>query len=373
MDFEGMEEMAAYEGKQFISGLEGPVTRNENALELCEHYVQRGQRVFSVLSRYDDVLAHVLRRQGYKAGDNLRLVLPFLKAYGVTDNRMHEFSRKHVSIVPGADKTMRFVQELMASFVVSASYEHYVSAVCEEIGFPFDNAYCTRVSLDPIRIDDWEVQILKNLAQEIALMPNIEIPAGARSLRDFMPRDQQTISRLDEIFWQDMSDLSSYRLVQDVNPIGGDEKAASIVDICKKTGVGTEDTMYVGDSVSDVQALALVKRGGGLPVAFNGNEFAVREAEVAVLAENAVVTSILSEAFHRAGRDGVLALVERWDVRSIRASGLVHDYLVRELERVFPEKLPVVVRVTHDSVEQLIEEGARLRRTVKGDAVGGLG
>lgn len=372
MDFEGLDEMAAYEGKQFISNLEGPVTSNENTLEICEHFIQRGQRFFAVLSKYDDILAYVLRRQGFKSGDSLRLVLPFLKAYGVTDNRMHEYSRKHVSVFTGADKAMRFVQELMASFIVSTSYEHYASAVCEEIGFPFDNVYCTRVSLDSVRIDDWEAQILKNFAQEIALMPSIDIPAGARSLRDFAPRDQQAISRLDEIFWQEMSDLSAYRLLMDVSPIGGEEKAASIVDICKKTGVGMEDTMYIGDSITDVQALALIKRGGGLPIAFNANESAVREAEVLVLSENAVTTSILVEAFHRAGRDGAMSLVENWNVESIRQSGLVHDYLVRELQRVFPKQLPKVARVTHDNVEPLIQESQRFRKSVRGEAEGGL-
>ncbi len=373
MDFEGLEDISAYEGKQFITDLDGPVTCNENSQEVCGHFIERGQRFFAVLSRYDRVLAHVFRRQGYKSGDHLRLILPFLKAYGVTDNRMQEFSRKHITVLPGADKAMRFVQELMASFLVSSSYEHFVNAVCEEIGFPFDNVYCTRVSLDSVRIDDWESQILKNFAQEIAIMPLLDVPAGARSMREFSPRDQQTLARLDEIFWHDMSDLSAYRLLNDVGIIGGDDKAASIVDICKKTGVGMEDTMYVGVDINDGQALALVKRGGGLPIAFNANESAVREAEVLVLSENAVTTSILAEAFHRAGRDGAMSLVDNWNVPSIRQSGLVHEYLVRELERVFPKHLPRVVHITHDNIEPLIKESFRFRRAVKGEAASGLG
>jgi energy-converting hydrogenase A subunit R len=372
MDFEGLEELSAYEGKQFITDLDGPVTRNENTREICEHFIERGGRLFSVLSRYDLVLAQVLRRQGYKSGDHCRLVLPFLKAYCVTDNKMQEFSRKHISVLPGADKAMRFVQELMASFAISSSYEHFVSAVCEEIGFPFDNAFCTRVSLDSVRIDDWESQILKNFAQEIALMPSLEVPVGARSMREFSPRDQQTIARLDEIIWQEMSDLSAYRLLNEVSIIGGDEKAASIVDVCKKTGVGMEDTCYVGNDLSDVQALALVKRGGGLPIAFNANESAVREAEVLVLSESAVITSILVEAFHRAGRDGAMSLVDNWNASSIRQSGLVHDYLIRELERVFPKHLPRVARITHENVEPLVKESLRFRESANEEIERGL-
>jgi len=373
MDFEGLEEISAYEGKQFITDLEGPVTINDNPRDLCGHFIDRGQRLFAVVSRYDQVLARVIRRQGYKSGDHLRLILPFLKAYGVTDNRMQEFSRKHVKVVPGADKAMRFVQELMASFMVSSGYEHFVGAVCEEIGFPFDNVYCTRLSLDSVRIDDWESQILKNFAQEIALMPMLEIPPGARSMREFPAKDQQTIARLDEIFWQEMSDLSAYRFLNEVSIIGGDDKAASIVDVCKKTGVSMEDTCYIGNDVSDVQALALVKRGGGLSIAFNANESAVKEAEVLVLSSNAVTTSILVEAFHRAGRDGAMSLVESWTIPGIRDSGLVHDYLVRELERAFPKQLPRVVRITRENLEPLVQESLRFRERENSEAASGLG
>ena len=373
MDFEGLEEISAYEGKQFITDLEGPVTINDNPRDLCTHFIDRGQRLFAVVSRYDQVLARVIRRQGYKSGDHLRLILPFLKAYGVTDNRMQEFSRKHVKVVPGADKAMRFVQELMASFMVSSGYEHFVGAVCEEIGFPFDNVYCTRLSLDSVRIDDWESQILKNFAQEIALMPMLEVPPGARSMREFPSKDQQTIARLDEIFWQEMSDLSSYRFLNEVSIIGGDDKAASIVDVCKKTGVSMEDTCYIGNDVSDVQALALVKRGGGLSIAFNANESAVKEAEVLVLSSNAVTTSILVEAFHRAGRDGAMSLVENWTIPGIRDSGLVHDYLVRELERAFPKQLPRVVRITRENLEPLVQESLRFREKENSEAASGLG
>jgi len=364
MDFEGLEEVAAYEGKQFVTDLEGPVTKNENVLELCDHFIEKGQKFFSIVSAYEDFLSNVLRRQGCKTGDAFRFVLPFLKAYGATDNQMHSFSKSHITVVPGADKTMRFAQELMASFIVSAGYEHYVSEVCERIGFPFENTYCTRLTMEAFKMDDWEVQVLKNYAREIAHMPMITVPSTAHSLRDLDPNDQVTVARLDEIFWQEMSDLPAYRFLIDVTPVGGDEKASSIVDICKKTGVGTEDTMYIGDGTTDVQALQLIKRGGGLPIAFNGNGHALRDAEIAVLTDNTVITSVLVEAFYKSGKEGVMTLVENWSLDFIKQSGIVHDYLVRELARLFPERLPKVVKVSAENLSALIEESARFREKV---------
>jgi energy-converting hydrogenase A subunit R len=373
VDFEGLEEVIAYEGKQFVTDLEGPITRNDNALELCEKYLERGARFFALISRYDDVLADVLHRSGYKADDKLRLMLPFLKAHGATDHAVLEFSKQHVAILPGADKAMRFIPELMASFIVSTSYEHYVSAVCDRLDFPFENVFCTRVSLDQTHMEDWEAKNIQTMAEEIAAMPLIDIPAGAKTLKDFTSRDQKTILRLDEIFWTEITDLPSFRLVMEVNPIGGEEKAAAIVDICKKTGIGIEDTMYVGDSTTDVQALRMVKRGGGLAVAFNGNSHAVREADLAVLSENAVVMSVLAETFFRGGKDASLELVDHWDAVGIKRSGVVHDYLVKELERTFPDGLPRVERVTTRNLEDLISRSTRFRRTINGEAVESVG
>ena len=66
----------------FITDCEGPITKNDNAAELCEAFVPGGDRFFKKISLYDDYLAEVARRPGYKAGDTLRLILPFFKAMG---------------------------------------------------------------------------------------------------------------------------------------------------------------------------------------------------------------------------------------------------------------------------------------------------
>ena len=373
MDYDEMGEVLDMEGKQFITDGEGPVTKNDNAFELTSHFIENGDRLFGLISKYDDILADVLHRHNYKAGDTLRLILPFLKAYGATDQLMKEFSKESIVLVPGADKTMRFVNELMPSFIVSTSYEHYVSAVCEAIGFPFENAYCTSLRMDSFRIEDWERELLKSIAREIASMPMIDIPLGADSLEDFSEEDRDIIARLDDIFWKEMTDLSSYQLILEVNPIGGNEKANSIIDIQRSTGISLDSAMYVGDSITDVQALQLVREADGVTVSFNGNAYAVREAEIAVMSHHTVVTSVLAETFSVAGREGVLSLVENWEVNFLRRSGYVHDYLIKELERVFPEGLPRMERITYRNMDDLAAESSRFRRTVRGEAIGGLG
>ena len=62
---------------------EGPLTKNDNALELSSHFILGGERLFTQLSRYDDILADMVKRPGYRAGNTLKLICPFLRAFGV--------------------------------------------------------------------------------------------------------------------------------------------------------------------------------------------------------------------------------------------------------------------------------------------------
>ena len=56
---------------------------------------------------------------------------------------------------------------------------------------------------------------------------------------------------------------------------------------------------YIGDSITDVQPLKFANDNGGIAVSFNGNEYAIKEAEIAVMAENTTITSILADIFNK--------------------------------------------------------------------------
>ncbi|WP_019177899.1 HAD hydrolase family protein [Methanomassiliicoccus luminyensis] len=373
MDFDGLEDTLAGGWRQFISNGEGPITKNDNAFELCSEFIENGDEFFKIVSKYDDILSDVFQRPNYKAGDTLKLVLPFLRACGVTDSNMLEFSRKNILTVPGAKKTMRFVQEFMTPFIVATSYEHYITAVCDAIGFPLENTYCTALDMDSVKMDPSEGDILKKYAHEISRMSLMHIPEGAKTIEDFSRQDQETIRRLDAIFWEELTDMSTYQFVLEVNPVGGEEKASAVLDIRRRTGIGLEDTMYVGDSITDVQAFQLVREGGGLSVSFNGNEYALREAEVAVISDNTVVTSVLAETFHKAGMEGINNLVDDWSMSSLKRAGVANEYLLKEFEKVFPHNLPTVARVTPKNMKSLVRQSMALRRSVRGEVVGTLG
>jgi energy-converting hydrogenase A subunit R len=358
--------------KAYISDCEGPISKNDNAFELTARYVPNGEHFYTVISRYDDVLAEVFKRPGYKAGDTLKLILPFLRAYGVTDRKMRVFSAKTLVLIPKVKEALWFIRSVAEAFIVSTSYEHYVRALCRVIDFPFENAYCTRVEIDKYTLKEGERNRLRELAAEIAKMPIIEIPPGAKTIKDFPEPQRKAIQRLDEIFWKEIAAMEIGKIFSEVNPVGGHEKAEAVRQIAERMGLGLSDVVYVGDSITDVEAFRTVRRDGGLTISFNGNEYAVREAEIAVMADKALVTAVLTEVFCKQGREGVIKLAEAWNINALKGLDIN-----QQLKNLFWEAhgatLPTVEIVKKENLDKLIKESTSFRKSVRGEAIGRLG
>jgi energy-converting hydrogenase A subunit R len=358
--------------KIVVSDCEGPITKNDNAYELSAHFIPAGDKFFANISRYDDVLADVFHKQGYSAGSTLRLILPFFKAYDVTDGQMEEFCIQNIHLISHAAAALSHIRACAEVFIVSTSYEHYIKALCKTINFPLENTYCTKVSLDKYQVSPEEKTQLKDLAQEIAQMPKIEIPPVAVSLADFSPADQAAIRRLDEIFWTELPKMNAGRLLTDVVTVGGEQKAKAIRDAAKRLGARLSSVMYVGDSITDVEAFKIVREYGGLAVSFNGNGYAVRNAEVSVLSESSLATAVVADLFCRLGKEQALKVIWFWCRAALNENG-VSSALLKHLFTVFPGALPEVKAITPQNVERIVRESCIFREKIRGEDIGRLG
>jgi energy-converting hydrogenase A subunit R len=356
----------------FVSDCEGPISKNDNAFELTSHFVPNGDKLFTVISRYDDVLADVVRRPGYKAGDTVKLVLPFLKAYNVTERQMKQFASQHLILISGIKETLKHIQHIAPAFIVSTSYEHYIETMCRAIDFPCENAYSTRANIDKYSITEEEKRKLEIFAEEISQMPEIEIPPDAKPLGDFPQDYRKTVQRLDQIFWKEIAGMESGKILKEVNPVGGQEKAEAVKSIANQLDVDFDCVMYVGDSITDEEAFKLVKERGGLAVSFNGNQYAVENSEIAIMSENSIATGIVADVFIRFGKQEAIRLVEEWNREALNKS-LVSPSLLKRLFELFPRELPKVKLTTHENMEILAKESTEFRKKVRGEAIGGLG
>jgi len=318
------------------------------------------------------VLADVIKKPRYKAGYTLKLILPFLKACDVTDQKMGEFSAQSLILIPNARDTLQYVRNIAHAFIVSTSYEHYIKALCQALNFSYENTYCTKVNIDKYHMTAGEKNRLKELTREIRQMPIIEMPSGAKSLSDLPGEYRKTIQRLDEIFWKEIANMESGKIFHDVNPVGGEEKADAVKEAAERADVDLSSVMYVGDSITDVEAFKLVKENCGLTVSFNGNQYAVKNAEIAVLSENSIVTAIIADAFCRFGKRETIRLMENWSREALKKSH-VSQTLLNRLFMLYPSELPKVKIITSENMGVLAEESSKFRKKVRGEAIGRLG
>ena len=287
-------------------------------------------------------------------------------------SKWRSFQAKNIVLIANSQTTLKYVQTVMDSFIVSTSYEHYIRALCKTVGFPFKNTYCTKLSLDKCAITPREKDRLKVVAQEIAQMPTIEIPSSAQSIEDFSESDRVIIARLDEIFWSQIPKMFVGKFIVDVVTVGGEQKAESIRHVIRQLGRDLSDVMYVGDSITDIEAFQLVRANGGLTISFNGNSYAVKSAEVAVLAESNLVTAVIADVFSRFGKQTTMNAIQNWDNEPLKNSE-VNPALLKQLFALYPQTLPKAEIVTPQNMETLIEESCSFRKKVRGIAIGKLG
>ncbi|MEW6189446.1 MAG: hypothetical protein AB1466_04980, partial [Actinomycetota bacterium] len=353
---------------QLNTDCEGPISLNDNALELTCHFIPHGMKFFSQVSGYDDYLADIAKREKYKAGDTLRLILPFLKAYGATNLKIERYSEANLSLVSGAKESLQFIRQRMPIFIVSTSYEPYIRALCRLLDFSLEDVYCTKLDIDGYEIEEWETKRLKELAEEIIAMPPLELPTcrtGRRRLRDLPLEPQKIIARLDDIFWREIASMKCGRLLEEINPIGGWEKAQAVLDSLTKTGNSLSEVIYVGDSITDVEALDLVRGNGGLAISFNGNRYSLKAAEIACISSHVIVIAILTCVFSKGGKGKTLWLARNWSHSAIRQSGIDY-FLMDELISLYPRTLPRVETITDSNRNELIKESETFRKRLRG-------
>jgi len=348
--------------KQINLDCEGPITKNDNALEISRYFLPEGEKFFSLLSRYDDFLTDIIKTKGYRAGTTLAFILPFLKAYGATNKIIKDYSRNHLLFIPGAKRTLSCLKEKMPTFIISTSYQPYIEALCDATGFPVKNTYSTALDLDKYQISEEQIKRLKKLLQEIITLPSLNL-SGVKKKEDLSPKMQKTVQQLNEIFQKEIPSMECGGILKEVSPLGGKGKAKAVLNSLKKTGGKLSDVMYVGDSITDVEALNLVKEGG-LAISFNGNAYALRAAELVCLSPHTFPLEILAEVFCRKGKKGVINLVKKWP----------NTLESRIKQRILTFKpLPELKIITQSNLISLTKKSEKIRKELRGEIVGKLG
>lgn len=357
--------------KIYITDCEGPLTLNDNAFEMCSYFIEDGDKLYKILSSYDDYLVEVEKREGYHVGGTLAFITPFFKAKDITNQDLINYSKDNINYVPGIDNLFKVANNQIDSYIVSTSYGQYIKALCEDKDFKYENTYHTDVDLDKVQISDNEKVIIEEFRKSILkcdLIPDYRENAGLDDLKA-----QADI--LDNIFFNELPKMDVYEIMGHMNPVGGIEKEKAVKDIISKNNIDNDKVVYVGDSITDLEPLQYVKANGGIAISFNGNKYAVEAADIAIITDDAIAFTIILDLFSRIGRYYTLNFIDSYSFKpdglyeGFRVSHVFLDYYKEHYDGC---EYPIITKVTDENKEELIKKSEAMRNKLRGDDIGSI-
>jgi predicted HAD superfamily phosphohydrolase len=310
---------------------------------------------------YDNIISFGLNREDRRSGDVLRSLVPLLKASGVTDSSVYGHFAGNIDLMQGSD-VIHYMNELMTTLIVSESYEHHAMAVGEALNLPVDGIRCTEVSFDVLELDKQEAKKLRNMTTDIAKLDVPKISSNPADRTQYIDhKDQMILDTVDDII-EAINRSEIHYQMESVRPVGGNEKAFALMDMRRGTGVDLDCTAYVGNNATDYPAMDIIRDNDGLSISFNGDAFAVRGSNVAVMSPNPIVAAVLISEFYIGGLEGVFDMIRSWDRDKLSGYDNSDRHLMSALLRTFPSKLPEVVIVNGDNVDAVVAESGRYRR-----------
>ncbi len=274
--------------------LEGPLSPQDNAYDLMKLFPD-GDRVFEVISRYDDLLA-LEGREGYEPGDTLALIVPFLVLHGISEADITDLADR-ATLTGGAARLVTWLNdEGWQVFCITTTYKQYATNLTRRLGIATDNVACT-----PFPLDSFHQMLCK---EDTALLQNME-----REILAISGDDEAIKQKLDHFFIGELPMTGPGRAMAKVRPIGGRRKVAFLNEFTQRCDVSLARWVVVGDSITDARMLEAVKKAGGLAIAFNANLYALPYATMSLASTSINDLAPVLAAWRTGGRDGAEEMV----------------------------------------------------------------
>lgn len=267
---------------------EGPIVFKDLAADITEKTVPG---LFPVLSFYDDYLAEV-GTEGYQAGDTLALIAPHLLAHGVTDENVAK-EAKDAKVCLGVEEYIAGLKrDGWTVRIISTAYSQLWELVGRHLGVPMQDIACTNLDLESLRkrfesttffdsIKESEKQILTLIPLAKDAMQEVDNGKPIVRVLEDNVKFSPLLETLNGFYWKNLGEMG-YKTLEAVTVIGGKRKIEAAQRFARELGVNFSDVAYVGDSITDDALHLKLSQEEGLPIAINGNLYALRNARVAV-------------------------------------------------------------------------------------------
>ena len=344
--------------KSFITDCEGPLTLNDNAFELAEHFIENGGKLFKILSLYDDYLADIVKKENYKAGNTLKLILPFFVCEGLKNNDLIDFSQKHIYSVNDSKFLLNYLKERMNTYIVSTSYGQYIEAISNYMDLPFENTFYTDVDVDCLKLNDGEIK-------------------KVQEFKDLILNNPKDYELFDDIFFSEIPKMDIYDEIKKINVVGGPGKKSAIDEIIDRDQINENEIFYIGDSITDVEPLAFAHENNGISVSFNGNEYPLKVAEIAIVSPSAITTAVIANIYLKEDKNQVLKFIDDYntsdDYKKLFDDYEIDDIIKNKFFEVFDKDYPIIKIIDENNFEEILKVSKDMRNNIRGQDIGGLG
>lgn len=345
--------------KSFITDCEGPLTLNDNAFELSKYFIDDGANLFRTLSLYDDFLADIVKKENYKAGNTLKLILPFFTLRNLKNKDLIEFSQNNICTVPDAKLLLNYLKEAMNIYIVSTSYTQYIEAVSKYMEVPFENTFYTDVDMDSLSLNEDEINKLKDFQDQII-------------------QNQGDYELYDDIFFNQIANMDICEKIKDVEIVGGPGKKFAIDKIIKRDNININGILYIGDSITDVEPLEFAKLNNGVSISFNGNEYPLKVAQIAIVSKSAIATAVIANIYAENDKNVVLNFIREYNENK-NLKELFNDYNInikikdRFFEVFNNENYPIIQIINDKNFDEILKASKSMRNNIRGQDIGELG
>jgi len=344
--------MTTSEPKILFTDGEGPLVFKDLARDISSK-IENGQLLFDTLSLYNAFISET--RGPNEPGDTLALLVPHLLAHEISDEDLKEESQ-NVTLANGARDYLQSLREDNWHIrVISSAYSRLWEYVGPKLGISMDHIASTYLNLEWQRSNFWSrelTQIVLNAEREVTLNAHQIILAqeayrkGA-TLRDIFC-EINLMGRLgaafDELYLKTLPNRG-FEPFENTKVVGGNRKKEQAANFLSEIGAEPHQVVYTGDGITDDRVHKFIRENGGLSVAVNGDEFALRNAAVAVATVDMRNLKPLLDAWSRSGLEGVTSFIESTRASSI---GKERSLLVNgeaNYRHVHPEAIPSIVRL----------------------------
>ena len=172
--------------------------------------------------------------------------------------------------------------------------------------------------------------------------------------------------------------MGIYEEIKKIEVVGGLGKKLAIDEIIERDGSDVNKMLYIGDSITDVEPLEFARKNNGLSISFNGNEYPLRVAEIAIVSPSAIATAVIADIYAKYDKNKVLEFINDYnelnDYEILFKSYNVDLEIKDKFFSIFDnENFPIIQVITEYNFNDILVLSKSMRNNIRGQDIGGLG